>query len=335
MPDLTARAEEALLGALISDARQLAGIPDLEPGAFTSPDRRAVWAAISRLREIAPGASGPEFADLILATTDNTAITSDYLTQLALSAPTPSAAAAYANLVTEAVLTRDLIAATAGERVPAGAETRTPEIQGGVSYASCLAAARSAISQDTGAPGPAPADERAVREERFLAGVITQQSLTDWIRLDPDILSAPGLCCIYQAALAADKLGEPADELILAWRAARIVAQDLYSAGQITTAETIAARIPPGIIARLTSSRVDALTALEAGRDLLADHARAQIAARTSAARQEHGATPASYDTGLASVRRSLASHGPPPLQERPAHDQPHYDGPQLRQEGI
>lgn len=53
MPDLTALAEEALLGALISDTSQIAGLPDLEADAFTDPARRAVWVAIRRLREAA------------------------------------------------------------------------------------------------------------------------------------------------------------------------------------------------------------------------------------------------------------------------------------------
>ncbi len=94
-----------------------------------SPTRpaRAVWTAISRLREVAEGASGPEFADLILSATDDPAITSDYLTRLALSAPTPDAASAYGRLVAEAALTRDLAAATASESFPADPVTGAPE----------------------------------------------------------------------------------------------------------------------------------------------------------------------------------------------------------------
>src|SRR6185437_3348685 len=97
-----------------------------------------------------------------------------------------------------------------------------PEIRAGVSYSACLNAAYSAPGHDTTPPGPQPAGERASREEQFLAGIISQQALTDWIRLDPAILTTPGYSTIYQAAILADRLGEPADDLILAWHTATI-----------------------------------------------------------------------------------------------------------------
>jgi hypothetical protein len=313
MPDLTDRAEEALLGALISDASQAVELLNqIDASAFTHPARRAVWIEISRLSDLAVGTSGPEFADLILAATDDPAITSDYLTRLALSTPTPDAAHAYARLVAEAALNRALTN-LANETDPVVSATGNRSGRPDVSYSASLAAARSALGEDKPA-SPPPPGERAIREEEFLAGIVAHQKLADWIRLDPDIFTSPGRRSIYQAALAADRLGEPVDELTLAWRTASVIAQNDYAAGRVTTAETVAAAVPHGTIARLMDARIEPLAALEAGRDLLADRARTQIA--ESAAARRHAT---SHDRARPAGREALASRQAPLLQPPPA----------------
>ena len=50
MGDLAARAEEALLGAVISDVRQLADLHDVEASAFTDPPT----ATVHRSRPVLP-----------------------------------------------------------------------------------------------------------------------------------------------------------------------------------------------------------------------------------------------------------------------------------------
>jgi hypothetical protein len=343
MPDLTARAEEAFLGAIISDPRQLSdlqalrpaeGLSALRPGEFTDPARRAAWAAISRLSDVAPGASGPEMTDLILATSDDPLITRDYLTQLALSAPTPGAAAVYARMITEAALIRDLAAATGTLAADGTSRAGDPSIPAIGSYAANLTTAWSATTDDMTAPGPPPQEERAIREERFLAGLIGQQALTDWITLDPAVFTSPGLREIYQAVLAVDRIGEPVDEVTLAWAAARIIGQDNAAAGRTTTPQALADAIPPGTIARLTTARVDPLAALEAGRGLLAEHARAQIGAQAPAARATQRDIAAGYATAQAGTRSQALSNGNTPPLLRPPADHQLRHGPQLSQEG-
>jgi DnaB-like helicase N terminal domain len=324
MPDLTERAEEALLGAMISDASQAAEVTYIDATALTDPTRRAVWTAISSLSEIAAGTSGPEFADLILATTDDLAITSDYLTRLALSTPTPDAVHAYARLVAEAALNRALTS-PAGATDPADFTAGHPADRSGARYAASQDAARSALGEDKPA-APAPTSERAIREEQFLAGIIGHPELADWIRLDPGALTSPGLRDIYKATIAAGRLGEPLDEVILPWRTASIIAYTDYSAGRVTTAETVAAAVPPGTITRLLDARIEPLTALEAGRDLLADQARTQIAASAAARRPA-----ASHDRAQAAGREALASQQVPLLQP-PASELGRR--PQLSQDG-
>jgi hypothetical protein len=192
------------------------------------------------------------------------------------------------------------------------------------SYSASLATARSALGEENPA-APAPAGERAAREEQFLAGIIGHPELADWIRLDPDILTGPGLRIVYQATLAADRLGEPIDEVTLAWRTASIIAHSDYSAGRVTTAETVEAAVPNGTIARLLGARIEPLTALEAGRDLLADQARTQIAASAAARRHANG-----DDRAQTVGRQSLASQQTPFLRPPPELER----RPQLSQDG-
>src|SRR6185437_10959399 len=218
MPDLTDRVEEALLGAMICDGDQvLEIISQIGVDDFTDPARRAVWTEIKRLSEFAAGTTGHEFSDLILAATDDPAITSDYLTRLALSTPTPYATSVYARLVAEAALNRAIT------KLPTEpARTNNLSLRD-VIYSASFATAQSALAQGKPA-APAPASERANREEQFVSGIIHHQELTDWIRLDPQILTAPGMRAIYKAALRVDQLGEPVDELTLAWRTASVIA---------------------------------------------------------------------------------------------------------------
>jgi hypothetical protein len=129
-----------------------------------------------------------------------------------------------------------------------------------------------------------------------------------------------------------DRLGEPADDVTIGWAATRIVAQDDSIAGRTTTPRTLTAAIPPGTIARLAAARVDPLTALETGRGLLGDDARAQIDARTSVAWATRPGRTAGQNARQASSRgRDLVSQAVPPLQRPPGHDRQY--GTQVSQE--
>lgn len=342
MPDLTARAEEAFLGAVISDPRQLRDLgtlraemilPPLQASEFTDPARQAVWTAISRLEEVAPGARGREMTNLILATSNDPLITRYYLAQLALSAPNPGAAAVYARMISEAALIRELATATQAPAGDSSAQPGDPSFQEMASYAANLTAARSATADDVAAPGPPPPDQRAIQEERFLAGLIGHQELTDWIALEPGILTSPGLDKIYQAVITVDRHGEPADEVTIAWAAARIIAQNDSYARRTTTPQTLADTIPPGTIARLVTTHVDPLTALEAGRDLLAGQLFGQIGTQASSARGTQRDITAGYAAAHADTRGRALSNGDTPLQRPPA-DHQQRQGPQISQEG-
>jgi replicative DNA helicase len=331
MPDLASRAEEALLGALIADPDQLADVPGLEAADFTDPARQAVWTAISRLREVAPGAGGPEFADVIHATSNDDLITYDYLTRLAVAAPTPGAADVYARMVLEAAFLREF-AADVAQRAGTGQGSDAALSEAITSYTRNINAARSAAADDLREPGPPPADPHTALEERYLGAIMHQPGLTEWIPLDPAIFTSPGRLAIYQAITTLSHHGEPVDEITLAWALARATATLDARDGRTTTPETFAATIPPGTIARLAATSIDTITALDIGRDLLADHAYAQItAAARDAGQHQDPDTRAARTT--APQRNGIDNDAARPLLQPPPGQQL-QPGPQLRQEG-
>jgi hypothetical protein len=335
MPDLTTRVEEAFLGAVILDPAQLGDLLILrttedrlgpDPSDFSDPARRAVWAAVDRITYIPPRMSGPEMTDFILAGTDHPAITREYLTRLALSAPAPGAPMQYALMIIEAAVNREVAAAAPAYRPdadPTWLEQANLRVTNRRTAWSCPAG-------DLTIAGPPPRDQRAILEEQFLAGVISQPALADWLAMDAGVFTTPGTRWVYEAVTIAGPHGAP-DEVILAWTAARLIASSDALAGQATTRQTLAEALPPGTIARLTAISVDTRTALAAGRDLLADHARAQISSQAAITRSAPRAATASsrHPVSADPPGRDATAAVPPPLQRPPEHRR---RGPQLGQ---
>jgi DnaB-like helicase N terminal domain len=100
MPSLTERAERALLGALLLEPRQAAMVPRVEIGDFTDQRQGEFFAAVR-------DAAGP---DPRTARTRLAELDADpaYLNLLRYSCPDPSHATAYARMVVEAALRRQL-----------------------------------------------------------------------------------------------------------------------------------------------------------------------------------------------------------------------------------
>jgi len=100
MPSLTERAERALLGALLLEPRQAAMVPRVEIGDFTDQRQGEFFAAV---RDAA--GSDPRTARTRAAGLD---ADPGYLNLLRYSCPDPSHATAYARMVVEAALRRQL-----------------------------------------------------------------------------------------------------------------------------------------------------------------------------------------------------------------------------------
>jgi len=283
MPDLTARAEEALLGALLTYPWQLDEISVLAAGDFADPVRQASWQAITRAHEQDPAAAGPELARLAARSAAHAQVTEEYLARLSAAVPTPTGAAAYGRMVLEAAFDRQMageaarLAAEAGSaRGSDAARDQTAVLSSALAgHARNLQAARDG---GTGEPGPQPAGPQAALEDRFLGALMQQPTLADWITLDASVFTAPGRREIYEAITSIDGYGEPVDELTVTWALAREAATGDTWAGRTTTAASLAEAIPPGIIARLAAAPLDTQAGLECARDLLASRLHAELA---------------------------------------------------------
>src|SRR5580692_9273495 len=100
MPSLTERAERALLGALLLEPRQAAMVSRVAIGDFADKRQGVFFAAVRSAAGPDPGTAGPRAAGLDADPA--------YLNLLRYSCPDPSHAAAYARMVVEAGLRRQL-----------------------------------------------------------------------------------------------------------------------------------------------------------------------------------------------------------------------------------
>ncbi|MET8139875.1 DnaB-like helicase N-terminal domain-containing protein [Sphaerisporangium sp. NPDC005288] len=333
MPDLVHRTEEALIGALIYDPSLVNDVPYLLPRHFHRPDHQAVFAAFLDVHANEPAIWGAAMADRIIQHADVPGIDATRLAALALSSPDVSSIAVYGRMVQEAALHRDLLdhadrlAEAAGPTRGLDAERDHMAL---LSQALRSNAVRFDIETDAALPAQAVRqDLRILREEALLADLIQHpehlRGVAAW--LDPEVFTSTDRRDIYEAIVAVDRYGEPVEELTLTWELARA-----RSAAPPLTQETSTGQDAPlaasGYVARLARTAVESGIALEIGRDLLADHTRAEFTAGTAprtadaevtrneqltreALHREHRLTRATADPHLASPHRALGLDGP------------------------
>jgi hypothetical protein len=345
MPNLIHRTEEALLGALIYDPSLTSDVPYLLPAHFDDPDHQVIFAAIIDIRANNPALWGAAMATQIAVQVDVPAITQDRLDTLAMAAPDASSVAVYGRMIQEAGLYRDL-AAHAERLTQAAGPIRGVDPQ--LDHLDALATAlnghnatfqehfRAEITYEVAVAAPQQ-DVRALREEQVLADLIQHpQYLHDVVAwLDPEVFTTPDRRQIFEAVVAVDRYGEPVEELTLAWELARVRAAeasrtlDTDPRSQTRTADTAQA---PGQLARLAVLTVEPGTAIELGRDLLAEHTRTEITAssRLGIDDNTHARTVTTQHT--LHTERTLTHSDPTPLLSPPDRTMG-IDGPELRQQ--
>lgn len=286
---LTHRAEQALLGALIDGPGQLAEVPGLQAADFADARHQAVFAALSQIHAETPRTRGAELAELITARAMDPGIDVQYVTRLRQSHPDGHAAAVYGRMVHEAAFRRAL--AGHAERLNQSVTASPGADRDQRDHMLRLSAALEAHGRDFGAwPGadnstpPADPGTPAHREEQILADLLqhpeTIRETAAW--LDPELFTAPGRRIVYEALIAVDGYGDPVTELTVSWEVSHRIALNraLNSGGDSGTGYD---REPgPGYVTRLAETTVQPGNAALIGRDLLAEHARTELAARTS-----------------------------------------------------
>jgi hypothetical protein len=357
MADLTHRAEQALLGALLRDPDQIGNVRFLTAADFATPRHRAVFTAIADVHDgRLNGSLTP--ADLVVSlAAQQPDLSVQQLGELADSCPHPANAPAYARMVAEASLRRSL--AVHAERLVEDATQLNREIgrvpaaakpgHGADAFPAHLLKLAHAMMRhawgfdqepaaSAGTPQQArqPGDGQARQEEEVLAGLIRHfpqnSNVVNWL---PAEAFTPGPRReVYQAITALARSGEPLEALSVDWQLSRDQAA-VRPAGS----EPAPPRPEAGYVARLASLPITAGTATLTGRLLLNQHAAAQL--RTHPAHTENvhrpGGGPAPATMRGPAVpqpaRRPPRLASPPPLIPPPPGNnrQPNQPGPEPR----
>ncbi|RKE22005.1 DnaB-like helicase N-terminal domain-containing protein [Streptomyces sp. TLI_171] len=242
--------EQALLGAVLLDPRQLRRLEWLEPRDFHRPAHRVLFSALRELRDAGhPGfAADSDHGEVPLEwLTDTLALAGErtrgldpsYLHTLIAACPRPGHAPLYGRIVLEGSIRRTVtehaerLLAVAEEGLAAG------EVEGTAHQADVLAGVLADLAGRWGTPPrtqkpaavPAPAaapaaelSDDALADEQFLLALLVHQDgalqgVFDWLR--PGDFADPGHGRLYRCLGALHHRGEPIDSVTALWEVQR------------------------------------------------------------------------------------------------------------------
>ena len=248
--DLTRRAEQAVLGAMITDRQVAARLGYLEPGDFTDPRHRWVFGTVRQLSVTLQSTPG-DWRELI-ARTARRSVTRKYLDELVEACPDPAHGPAYGAMLVQAAVYRQardhademyvqaaLLRAEGSRLIEASA----PGAGRAAGLGALLAEVARAVRGHTAvlsppAPSspvgptpetalaeparPAPATQAAQREELVLSAVLQEHPQAGQILsyLPAAAFTSSKRQEIFRAARRLNRSGRPVDELTVSWELA-------------------------------------------------------------------------------------------------------------------
>ena len=301
--DLTRRAEQAALGAMITDRQLAARLGYLEPTDFTDPRHQWVFRTVRQLSATQQHAPG-NWSDLI-AKTAGRWVTRKYLDELAAACPDPAHGPAYGAMLIQAAVYRqarghaDQMDAQAAALGGEGSRLREANALGAVRAArlgALLTEVARAVRAHTAMlapPDPGPAGPRSgaapakpagpaaaalaeQREELVLSAVLQEHPQAGQILsyLPAAAFSSPARQEIFRAARRLNQSGRPVDELTVSWE----LATHSAAAAVLSPGSTPQPQAPDGYVGRLAGTGISASQSpLRAAHDL-----DAQLRYRTS-----------------------------------------------------
>ena len=317
---LAARAERAVLGALLLRRDVYSDIAYLEPTQFADPANAALFDAIRAELAREPDQSSSALTAHLQAAHAAAGASTD-LAQFIDACPNPVGAAAYARMLVEADLFRTMN--THAVRLASGAAPESPE------YLQALAIFHDepTLSEEA-EQAPTPGSwkgHRSNREEHILADLIQHPDQIEPVTevFNAAMFTATARDALFEALVSLNKRGEPVDTLTVAWELDRAQAAGPHSAGVDPTA----------YVERLAAVSVEPGTALETAR-LIASQDQL-VADRQARARQSTGPTHAGYVAERA-VGREISRHQQheqqyqPPTYHPPSPDIERGHGPRM-----
>jgi replicative DNA helicase len=283
---LAARAERALLGALLLRPDAYQDIAYLDPAQFVDPANAALFEAVRTELTHEPDQTISTLTAHLQAVQAATGTSSD-LASFIETCPDPTAATAYARILVEAELNRTMAAHAA--RLVELSEPHSPER----SEAAALIRPERAISQDAeNAPIPGSwKGSRPNREERILADLIQHPDQIEQAReaINATTFTSTAREDLLEALSAVQKCGEPTDTLTIAWEFDRVQAESYRNVGVD----------PAAYIDRLAAVPVVPGTALATAQQIASEEQRV-------AERQARAPQPASPTNGATVADRSV-----------------------------
>ncbi|OLE24218.1 MAG: hypothetical protein AUG49_13915 [Catenulispora sp. 13_1_20CM_3_70_7] len=300
-PQLALRAEQAYIGALLSDPRLIRDPHNTTPS-LKHPTHQAIARHIDGARMYLGALDNPaRLIEDIAERLNLPGVDADYLHGLARACPDPADVAVYARMVAEAQVRRTLASYAAGIDFPTIKPGHEPEPGYLTRLGQALRRQASFEQPDIpqkNNPAPAPyvntataaiaepaADQqpptRARREELVLADLIQhrgQLAEVEW--LSPEVFAPGPRREIYETILTVDSYGEPVSELTIEWELDRRRNQGQQQEQPEPDRDDPATR--PDYIARLAVTAVAVGAAVEIGSQLLEDSLRITLAAEAA-----------------------------------------------------
>ncbi|MGF1425476.1 DnaB-like helicase N-terminal domain-containing protein [Kitasatospora sp. LaBMicrA B282] len=240
--------EQAVLGAILIDPRQLSRLDWLEPRDFYRPAHRALFSALRKLRddgEPVLDAEGEVPLEWLTATAAEAGrhvrgITPSYPHTLIAACPRPANAPVYGRMVLEASIHRTVAEHAARLLAIAREDTGQREIDGTLAQADVLAAVLDDLSRRWGtqprtqaptpgtsqppAPAVAPVPAAQLEDEQFLLALLVNrggaiEEVFDWLR--PQDFADPGHGQLYRCVGALHHRGEAIDPVTVLWEVQR------------------------------------------------------------------------------------------------------------------
>lgn len=300
MSNLTLRAEQALIGAMLADQPLPAELARLEPDAFGHRLLSQVYTAILDLRD---QHRGDDLTVQVAARVNQPGADARWLKDLRQSCPSAAHIASYARMVQVAAFRRTM--AQHAERLTKSStgghpddETST-ELGGMVRALNHQAQAYQAFTSvdeqqalqvwrtETQHSAAATLPERATLEEQVLAGLLAYPQHTADVAgfVTPETFTSPQRRELFNTLVTLAAQHDPIDEIIVVWEMERLRAEaNLTGADHADRDGADRPEPDPAYVARLTAMTVAAGAAIVVGRELIIEDIRQQLTHSATAA---------------------------------------------------
>jgi hypothetical protein len=290
--DLTQRAEQAALGAMIAERQMAVRLSYLQPADFTDPRHRWMLRTVRQLSAAPQSTPSGNWGELIAQAAGRWA-TRKYLDDLGAACPDPAHGPAYGAMLVQATIYRQArdhadqmdaqaaqLRAEGSRLIEAGEPGPTQAASLGALLAEVAKAIRghtavlASVGPDVGprrGTGLAPAGPTSVRadqrEELVLSAILREHPQAGQILsyLPAAAFTSPARQEVFRAARRLNQSGRPVDELTVSWELAT------YSAvtAVLSPGNTSQPQVPDEYISRLARTGVsDGRSPLGAAHDL-------------------------------------------------------------------